>query len=81
MELACVMTDTSGISAEDIRFSGLNRRQEISFGEKTLREYTREIIQHYLDKYDNNVVRVAEKLEVGKSTIYNMLKSGELNNK
>jgi len=80
MELACVMTDTNGISAEDIHFSGLNSRQDIAFGEKTLREYTLEIIKHYLEKYDNNVVRVAEKLEVGKSTIYNMLKSGELNN-
>lgn len=78
IELACVMTDTNGISAEDIRFSGLNSRQDVSYGEKTLRGYTLEIIQHYLDKYDNNVVQVAEKLDVGKSTIYNMLKSGEL---
>lgn len=80
MELACVMTDTDGISAEDIRFSGLNSRQDITYGEKTLREYTLEIIKYYLEKYDNNVVQVAKKLEVGKSTIYNMLKSGELNN-
>lgn len=79
IELACVMTETSGISAEDIQFSGLNSRQDIDFGEKTLREYTLEIISHYLKKYDGNVVRVAEKLDVGKSTIYNMLKSGELN--
>jgi DNA-binding NtrC family response regulator len=81
MELACVMTDTSGISGGDIRFSGLNRQQDIAYGEKSLREYTLEIIRHYLDKYDNNVVQVAEKLDVGKSTIYNMLKSGELDNK
>ncbi|TXF85971.1 sigma-54-dependent Fis family transcriptional regulator [Neolewinella aurantiaca] len=79
VELACVMTDTNGISAEDIRFSGLNSRQAITYGEKTLREYTVEIIGQYLEKYDNNVVRVAEKLDIGKSTIYNMLKSGELN--
>lgn len=80
MELACVMTDTSGISGGDIRFSGLSRQQDIVYGEKSLREYTLEIIRHYLDKYDNNVVQVAEKLDVGKSTIYNMLKSGELDN-
>lgn len=78
MNLACVMTNTKGISAEDIRFSGLNNRKEINYGEKSLREYTLEIVQHYLDKYDDNVVLVAEKLGVGKSTIYNMLKSGEL---
>lgn len=78
VELACVMTDTNSINAEDIRFSGLNSQSAIDYGEKTLREYTLDIVRHYLDKYDNNVVRVAEKLEVGKSTIYNMLKSGEL---
>jgi transcriptional regulator with PAS, ATPase and Fis domain len=72
------MTDTNSINAEDIRFSGLNSQSAIDYGEKTLREYTLDIVRHYLDKYDNNVVRVAEKLEVGKSTIYNMLKSGEL---
>lgn len=80
VELACVMTDTNGISAEDIRFSGLNSRQDIAYGEKSMRAYTLEIIRHYLDKYDNNVVLVAQKLDVGKSTIYNMLKSGELGN-
>ena len=78
IELACVMTDTNGISAEDIRFSGLNNRRDFVYGDKSLREYTLEIIRHYLDRYDNNVVKVATVLDVGKSTIYNMLKSGEL---
>jgi len=81
IELACVMTETNGISAEDIRFSGLRSQQDdIVYGEKSLREYTVEIISHYLKKYDNNVVQVAERLDIGKSTIYNMLKSGELGN-
>lgn len=78
IDLACVMTDTNGISDEDIRFSGLNSEPAIVYGEKTLREYTLEIVRHYLEKYDNSVVQVAEKLGVGKSTIYNMLKNGEL---
>lgn len=81
IELACVMTETNGISAEDIRFSGLRSQQDIVFGEKSLRQYTVEIIGHYLEKYNNNVVQVAEKLDIGKSTIYNMLKSGELGDK
>lgn len=80
MELACVMTDTNGISDVDIRFSGLNREPVIVYGEKSLREYTLEIIRHYLAKSNNNVVETAKKLDVGKSTIYNMLKSGELEN-
>ena len=32
------------------------------------------ISKTYLKKYDNNVIKVAEKLDIGKSTIYNMLK-------
>lgn len=46
--------------------------------EKTLREYSIGIIVYYLEKYNQNVVKVAEKLNIGKSTIYNMIKSGEI---
>lgn len=81
IDLACVLTDTDSLEGEDIRFSGLNSASDIVYGEKSLRQYTREIVQHYLEKYDNNVVLVAQKLEVGKSTIYNMLKSGEIGEK
>ena len=79
MDLACVMADSGRIKGEDIRFMGLgNRSPSVAYGEKSLREYTLDIVRHYLEKYDNNVVTVARKLEVGKSTIYNMLKNGEL---
>lgn len=50
----------------------------ISPVEKTLREYCVDVIVCYLDKYNQNVVKVAEKLNIGKSTIYNMIKSGEI---
>lgn len=80
IDLACVMTDTNSINADDISFTGINKNTVIDFGEKSLKQYTIDIMQHYLDKYENNVVLVAEKLEIGKSTIYNMLKSGELTN-
>jgi DNA-binding NtrC family response regulator len=46
--------------------------------EKTLREYSIDVIVYYLNKYNQNVVKVAEKLDIGKSTIYNMIKSGEI---
>ena len=80
IDLACVMTETGRIKAEDIIFSGLTNPSLFDYGKKTLREYTLEILQHYLEKYDNNVVRVADHLAIGKSTIYNMIKSGELQN-
>ena len=79
MDLACVMTDSDRIAAEDIQFTGLTQPPApFVYGSKSLKAYTREIVQHYLDEFDNNVLRVATELEVGKSTIYNMLKSGEV---
>jgi transcriptional regulator with PAS, ATPase and Fis domain len=38
------------------------------------------IIKHYLHKYDNKVRLVADKLNIGKTTIYRMMKDedGEL---
>ena len=79
IDLACVMTDSERISAEDIQFTGLSQPPSpFVYGSKSLKAYTREIVQHYLDEFDHNVLRVATELEVGKSTIYNMLKSGEV---
>jgi transcriptional regulator with PAS, ATPase and Fis domain len=49
--------------------------------EKTLKEYEIQIIQHYLDKYDKDVLLVAKKLDIGKSTIYRMIQAGELNHR
>jgi len=46
--------------------------------DKTLREYSVGIISWYLERYNQNVVKVADKLDIGKSTIYNMIKSGEI---
>jgi two-component system response regulator AtoC len=45
--------------------------------EKSLKEYTDSIIRHFLGKHDNNVVEAAKALEIGKSTIYRMLKEQE----
>ncbi len=41
----------------------------------TLKEYTERIIRHYLREYNNNVLKVAKKLDIGKSTIYNLLRT------
>lgn len=74
IELAAVMSDDGIVSADDIRFNSV--RQEAGFlrEEMTLEEYKNRIVQHFLDKYDNDVLRVAQKLDIGKSTIYRMFK-------
>lgn len=42
--------------------------------EMSMKAYNHEILEHFLDKYDGNVYEVARRLEIGKSTIYRMLK-------
>jgi DNA-binding NtrC family response regulator len=46
--------------------------------EISLREYERQIIQYYLEKYNKDVLLVAKKLDIGKSTIYRMIQNGEI---
>jgi len=40
----------------------------------SLREYNIRVVKKYLEKYDNNMKLVAEKLDIGIATIYRMLK-------
>lgn len=78
MDLACVMCDGKEITGEDISYKSLNADNVFTSIEKTLKEYNADIIHFYLKKYGDNVVEVAGKLDIGKSTIYNMIKSGEI---
>jgi len=78
VELAVVMSDGKVIRAEDISFMSLDAEHNLMEKEKSLRQYTCEIIAFYLQRYNNNVVEVARKLNIGKSSIYQMIKDGEI---
>lgn len=78
MDLACVMCDGQEINEDDINFHIVRDNDHFLVREKTMKEYTADIIAFFLKKYDNNVVLTADKLDIGKSTIYNMIKSGEI---
>lgn len=78
IELGCVMCDDHTIEADDIIYNSPDKMQNVLTKEMTLREYQAEIVKNYLDKYNNNVIKVARKLDVGKSTIYRMIKSGDV---
>ena len=78
IDLACVLCNNDVIEAEDITFFQTSTSKLCTESEKTLKEYTCEIISAFLKKYDNNVVFVAQKLDIGKSTIYNLIKSGDI---
>ncbi|OEK04332.1 sigma-54-dependent transcriptional regulator [Roseivirga misakiensis] len=77
IELAAVMCDDHSIEEEDITFNALQKEGQFLLEEMTLRDYTFKIIKHFLDKYDNNVLKVADKLDIGKSSIYRYLKEME----
>ena len=79
IELACVMADNSEIQAEDISLRGNGEALgELLHQEMTLKQYERKIIAHYLKKHDRDIKLVASKLDIGVSSIYRMLKQGEL---
>jgi two-component system response regulator AtoC len=78
IDLACIMADGKEIKAEDLTFYEIGNTKAYNTDEKTLKAFEIEIISYFLDRYDGNVVLVAEKLDIGKSKIYNMLKSGEI---
>lgn len=75
MELSAVMANNNQIEADSISFNSATSMSDMMLEETTLREYTNRIIKHFLEKYDNNVMLVAKKLDIGKSTIYRMLKN------
>ncbi len=78
IELACVMADEENIFPEDINFNSPRKTDAFLIQEMPLREYTRRIIHHFLERYNNDVLLVAKKLDIGKSTIYRMLKEETL---
>ncbi len=75
IELAAVMGTGDEISAEDITFKTIKEDGNFTFEELTLKEYENRIINHFMDKYDKNVLKVANVLNIGKSTIYRHLNS------
>ena len=74
IELAAVMGSGNEIKAEDISFKTIKEEDAIVYEELTLKEYEEKIIDHFMTKYNNNVLKVAKVLNIGKSTIYRHLK-------
>ena len=72
------MTDEDIILPEHITLNTSTSISDLFNKEITLKQFEAQIIQYYLDKYDRDVLLVAKKLDVGKSTIYRMVQNGEL---
>ncbi|HEY4149955.1 MAG TPA: sigma-54 dependent transcriptional regulator [Chitinophagaceae bacterium] len=78
MELAVVMSEGETIEPENITLQSAANVTDLLTSGKTLREYNNFILQHYLDKNDGDVLKVARLLDIGKSTIYRMIQNKEL---
>ena len=79
IELAVVMCNDNEIKADDINYTSIKEEDNFMAEERTLRQYTNKIIKYYLKKYEDDVITIAQKLDIGKSTIYKMIQKGELN--
>ena len=79
IELAITVTDTDEITGEEIYLGKNVMIGDYIEKEITLREYNINIVKKYLEKYDNNIKLVADKLDIGVATIYRMLKEDSEN--
>ncbi|MGH1335717.1 MAG: sigma-54-dependent transcriptional regulator [Aureispira sp.] len=74
IELAVVLCDKDQIKLEHLQLRNKSKNFNLVEDELTMRNYAKKIIKHFLSKYDNDVTLVARKLDIGRSTIYKMLK-------
>lgn len=72
VDLAIVMSDNDVIEADHLQIRYSSFLNEMLSSEMSLEEFEKAIIQHYLMKYNNKVRLVADKLGIGKSTIYRL---------
>jgi DNA-binding NtrC family response regulator len=77
IDLAAVMSDGVELQGKDIAFNNMVSENMFLLKEMTLQEYNYHIIRNYLTKYNDNVIEVAKRLDIGKSSIYRYLKEME----
>lgn len=77
VELATVLADGEQIRGEDLPLR-LGRAVVGPGSLLSLREQSITIIQQYLDELGGDVLAVAARLRIGKSTIYRMIQQQEL---
>lgn len=77
VELSAVMAEDREIRPQDISFNSTARMESFLYQEMTMQEFMYRIIRHFLNKYDDNVLEVAKRLDIGKSSLYRYLKEME----
>ena len=74
VESSAMMASPPEIDKNDLIFHEVPSISDWLGEELTLEQFTNNIILYYLEKYNNDVLLVAKKLDIGKSTIYRLLK-------
>jgi DNA-binding NtrC family response regulator len=77
IELSAVMAEGQEVRPQDITFTSSKGIDSLLNQEMKMEEYMYRIIRHYLNRYDNDVLEVARRLDIGKSSIYRYLKEME----
>jgi len=78
VDLAIIMSDGKIILDTDIIFNSIEPARELLIEEMTLEQYDKKIVEHFMQKYDQNAILVAKKLGISKATIYRMLKKYQI---
>lgn len=78
IDLSAVMCNGNELQADDIAFPKTRSLDMLLAEDKTFKQYCNYIIEYYLKKYNGNVLTVAKKLDVGKSTIYKLIQNKEV---
>lgn len=73
IELAMVLSNNDVIQPTDINFNSVDGMHDLFLKELSLKEYDLQIVKIFLEKYHNDIPTVAERLDIGKSTIYRIL--------
>jgi len=77
MELAVALSTSDEIAAENIVLGNEALFTNQFDKEMSLREINILMVKRYLEKYDNDIKLVAQKLDIGVATIYRMLKDSD----
>jgi DNA-binding NtrC family response regulator len=77
IDLSMVLCEGKQILPEHISLQENKSFNSLLQEEMSLREYDLKIVQFYLKKYNNDVTKVSKILDLGRTTIYRMLKEME----
>lgn len=77
IELSIVLSDTHEITADDVTINPKDLLPELLLNDMTMREFEIAIVKHFMKRFDNNTKAVADKLAIGQTTVYRLLKEDQ----